>query len=135
MKSLLFFSALTLLLSCQFNESKEEFYGTDGGYAHTNVMYSSSAEAGRELFHQNCASCHSVNDKIIGPPLKGADTLDRSWVYRWVQDSQALIKSGDKRANKIFQEYRMMLEPPSNLTTKQIDDIMNYIREASVSSH
>src|SRR5690554_7993737 len=55
--------------------------------------------AGESLFKANCAACHKMDSKSVGPALRGvADLFDRDWLHKWIRNSQALIASGDATA-------------------------------------
>lgn len=67
---------------------------------------------GKALFNTNCAACHSLDKKMTGPALRFVEQrladdkgLDREWLYSWIKNSSALIKSGDAYANEVFNEY------------------------------
>ena len=67
---------------------------------------------GKALFNANCAACHQLDKKMTGPALRYVETrlneeegLDREWLYGWIRNSAAVIKSGDAYANKIYNEY------------------------------
>jgi mono/diheme cytochrome c family protein len=56
------------------------------------------AAAGKALFNANCAACHKLYKKATGPALFGVSKkYDRNWLYSWINDSQALIASGDSQ--------------------------------------
>ena len=58
---------------------------------------------GKSLFNANCASCHKLNKKLIGPALKGVSAkYDKEWLYTWIKNSAAMIKSGDEQAVAIY---------------------------------
>lgn len=83
---------------------------------------------GKELFNANCAACHQLDKKSVGPALANiGEKRDPKWLKKWIKDSQALIKSGDKDAIAIFEEYNKipMLAFP-NLSDQDIDDILAY---------
>lgn len=86
------------------------------------------AAKGKQLFNQNCAACHSLNRKMTGPPLAGVGgKYDREWLYAWIKNSTALIKSGDADAIKIYNEYNQaMMQPFPSLSDADIDDILAY---------
>lgn len=66
-----------------------------------------SAQDAEKLFKQNCAACHSLGkNKVVGPGLEGIGTRapDDAWLAKWIRNSQALVKSGDPYAKKIFAE-------------------------------
>ena len=38
--------------------------------------------AGKKLFNANCAACHKLNKKAVGPALKGVTAkYDKEWLY------------------------------------------------------
>ena len=68
------------------------------------------AVKGKELFNANCAACHKLDAKMTGPMLRGISAKhDKEWLYKWIHNSQALIKSGDADANKLWEEYKPSL--------------------------
>lgn len=97
------------------------------------TVYSQDFERGKELFKQNCASCHKMDSKMIGPPLINVvDKQGRDWVKKWVSNSQELISSGDQHANEIYQEYNMMAMPSYNwLEDSDLESIITYLEQYS----
>ena len=77
----------------------------------------------------NCGSCHQVHKKAVGPALKGVQGRHSfEWIVKWVQNNEAMRKSGDAEALAIYAEYggaAMNLFP--NLTAGNITDILAYI--------
>src|SRR5690554_7290809 len=46
--------------------------------------------AGESLFKANCAACHKMDSKSIGPALRGVgDKFEREWLYKWIQNSRS----------------------------------------------
>ena len=90
------------------------------------------AQSGADLFHQNCAACHSIgNGRLVGPDLKGIlPTHPKAWFYKWIKSSQTLVKSGDKTAVDLFKKYQIPM-PDQALTKAQITNILGYIYEQS----
>ena len=44
-------------------------------------------QAGKKLFNANCAACHQLNRKAVGPALRGAsEKYDREWLYKWIKN-------------------------------------------------
>ena len=44
-------------------------------------IYAQSADEGAKLFKANCASCHAINQKVVGPALKGVyNRYDEAWI-------------------------------------------------------
>lgn len=87
-----------------------------------------NAENGEKLFKTHCAACHKLDKKFVGPPLKGiSKTKEREWLHSWIKDNASLIKSGDKDAIAIFEEYnKIPMTPFPQLSENDIDDILAY---------
>jgi len=83
---------------------------------------------GEALFRANCASCHQLYKKRTGPALFGVgDKYEREWLYKWIRNSQDLVKAGDAQAVKIFEEYKgSVMTPNEGLTNEDIDNIIAY---------
>ena len=44
--------------------------------------------AGKKLFNANCAACHKLNKKAVGPALKGVTSkYEKEWLYSWIKNS------------------------------------------------
>ena len=88
-----------------------------------------SAQDGAALFKTNCASCHAVKDRVIGPALQGIEKKrTEEWLLKWIKNSPALIKSGDAAAVKIFNEYNKISMPAQNLNDDEIKAILAFIK-------
>ncbi|WP_445452997.1 c-type cytochrome [Flavobacterium sp. 25HG05S-40] len=87
--------------------------------------------AGKALFNANCAACHKLDAKATGPALRGvAAKYDMAWIYKWVNNSSALIKSGDAKAIAIYEEYnKSVMTAFPQLSTTDIDNIIAYTSE------
>ncbi|MFM2269312.1 MAG: hypothetical protein RL757_2753 [Bacteroidota bacterium] len=87
---------------------------------------------GKELFINNCASCHNKNmkDKLTGPALAGVQSkwADDKALYAWIRNSQAMIAAGNKNAVAIWNEYKptVMTAFPA-LSDDDIASLMLYI--------
>ena len=85
-------------------------------------------QAGKKLFNANCAACHKINKRAVGPALKGVSAkYDKEWLYSWIKNSTAMVKSGDAQAVAIYEEYNgsVMTSFPQ-LSTTDIDNIIAY---------
>tara|TARA_B100000768_G_scaffold115461_1_gene106872 strand:- start:6 stop:1316 length:1311 start_codon:yes stop_codon:yes gene_type:complete len=83
---------------------------------------------GKSLFNANCASCHKLNKKLIGPALRGVTAkYDKDWLYSWIKNSAAMIKSGDEQAVAIYEEYnKVAMNAFPQLSNEDIDNILAY---------
>lgn len=88
-----------------------------------------SAQDGEALFKANCASCHAVKEKLIGPALKGIETRrSEEWLIKWIKNSSAMVKSGDEYAVKIYNEYNKVAMPSFNLKDDEIKAMLTYVK-------
>ena len=87
-----------------------------------------AVQAGKKLFNANCAACHKLNKRAVGPALKGVSAkYDKEWLYSWIKNSTAMVKSGDAQAVAIYEEYNgsVMTSFPQ-LSNTDIDNIIAY---------
>lgn len=89
-----------------------------------------SQEKGKELFEKNCAICHKLNtDKLVGPGLEDINKKrKKDWLIKFIRSSKDLIKSGDRDAVKIYEEFNKVDMPDMpKLSTQDIEEILTYI--------
>jgi mono/diheme cytochrome c family protein len=86
-------------------------------------------QAGDALFKANCAQCHAVNDKVVGPALAGiSKRRPISWIIPWIHNSAKLIASGDDYAVKIFNDNGKQQMPAfPQLSDTDIKNIVAWI--------
>jgi len=86
---------------------------------------------GKSLFKQNCAVCHKLGTKVIGPDLLGVnEKRSEEWLLKFIRSSQSLIKAGDADAVAIFEEFnQMVMIDQTQLSDEQIKSILFYIKE------
>ncbi len=105
--------------------------------AATDAAGVEKAKEGMTLFKANCASCHAIDKKLIGPALHGVwdrwESQDK--IVAWVQNSQKLIASGDAYANKVFNDNnKSVMSAFPALTADQIMSILTYIKNPGVAA-
>lgn len=134
--SRIFIFCAAFLLSISFNISAQNANATpppSADVAAAPVAAAGGADAvkGKELFNANCAACHKLDAKMTGPALRGvAQKYEMSWLYKWIRNSTALIKSGDPAAVKISQEYNgAVMTAFPQLSDADIDNIIAYTSE------
>jgi mono/diheme cytochrome c family protein len=88
---------------------------------------------GQTLFQSSCMACHTIGKgRLVGPDLADIHTRrSEKWIVDFVTSSQSLVKSGDKQAVAIFEEYNKMVMPDQPLSVAQIKSIIAYIRGES----
>ena len=107
-----FFALLTLVFSLSFNSFSQEV----------------DIAKGKSLFNANCAACHKLNKNLIGPALAGVSAkYEKDWLYTWIKNSNAMIKSGDQRAVAIWEEWnKAAMNAFPQLSNMDIDNILAY---------
>lgn len=106
--------------------------------------HTESQKKGQELFMAYCASCHNKNmvDPMTGPALKGAkqrgiengefDGISgEEWLYRWVKNSQEVVKAWHPYGTALFNEWNKSIMPAHPLSVEEIDNIFDYIEMRS----
>jgi mono/diheme cytochrome c family protein len=126
--SKIFFS-LALLLSFSLSMYSQDAAEEAAAPASTGA----DAVKGKELFNANCAACHKLDAKSTGPALRGvADKYEKAWLYKWVNNSAELIKSGDAQAVKVFEENgKVAMTAFPQLSNADIDNILAYTSEVA----
>ena len=90
------------------------------------------ATIGEGIFKANCAACHFPHKDMTGPALKGSrerwiENSSEENFYKWVKNSQSVIKSGDAYANKLFADNGKSVMTPQAVSDEQIDHIFAYV--------
>ncbi len=88
---------------------------------------------GKNLFLQNCASCHAVKIDLVGPALAGVEQRwnDQQKLYAYIRNAPKFIYE-DKYARELWEKYnRTMMTPFPDLTDGDIDAILEYVRVSS----
>ena len=85
--------------------------------------------AGDALFKNNCAQCHAVNDKVVGPALAGISKRRTiGWLIPWIHNSAKVIASGDEYAVKIFNDNGKQQMPAfPQLSDTEIKSIIAWV--------
>lgn len=97
-----------------------------------------SAQDGKAIFQDNCASCHSVTKDLTGPALKGVTTrgpwTDRKKIYEWVHNP-AKFMSSDPYTQGLKKQFggAMMTAFPA-LAEKEIDAVIEHINKTAAAA-
>ncbi len=133
-RNLLFSLALVLTISLT-SFSQTAAPATDAAAAPPIAVPAATSTAdavkGKELFNANCAACHKLDAKATGPALRGvANKYDMPWLYKWIKNSSDVIKSGDAKAIKVFEENnKSVMSAFPQLSDGDIDNIIAYTSE------
>lgn len=98
-------------------------------YVPASPAEATAISEGDVLFKNNCAQCHAVNDKVVGPALAGiSKRRSTAWLISWVKNSSKVIASGDAYAVKIVEENGKQQTPSfSQLSDKEIKRIISWV--------
>lgn len=88
---------------------------------------------GKDVFKANCAACHKMEGKLIGPELfKIGDKRDADWLKAWIKDNNALVASGDKLAKEVADSNPAVMTPFPQLSDQDLDDLLKYFEVGDV---
>jgi mono/diheme cytochrome c family protein len=101
---------------------------TAGAAPATGGADAAAIQAGDALFKANCAQCHAVNEKVVGPALAGiTKRRSISWLIPWIKNSAKVVASGDEYAVKLFNENGKQQMPSFGLSDKEITSIIAWV--------
>jgi cytochrome c551/c552 len=99
------------------------------------LSFTGTAQEGKQLFQQNCQTCHTLDKALTGPALRGfkerGPWADQKEVYKWIKNPAAYIaadKSGYTKALQV--QYGAIMQAFPQLSDKEIDAITEYIVSA-----
>lgn len=101
-------------------------------FSFCKISSAQNIEEGEKLYQANCTACHQIDNKLIGPALRGvSDKYSEEWLIKWIKNSAEMIASGDPDAIAIYEEYNK--SPMTAFPYFSDDDVRNilaYIEEA-----
>ncbi|NND07081.1 MAG: c-type cytochrome [Saprospiraceae bacterium] len=102
----------------------------------TYLAIAQSAAAGKDLFRNQCGSCHNKNmvQDMTGPALGGVQERWAEYpeedLYNWIKNSTALIEAGHPRAVEVYNQYnKLVMMAFPNLADEDITSMLMYIDE------
>lgn len=131
---------LLIVLVLLFWQNYTHFFGDKKDPAQTVAVHlpvlSPAAQKGKDLFKNNCASCHNrdMRSDLTGPALGGVRerwaAYPKTDLYRWVRNSQALIQAGHPKAQELWRKWSpTIMQAYSHLKNEDIEAILSYIDE------
>jgi mono/diheme cytochrome c family protein len=101
---------------------------TPSGAPESAAVSSGDATAGKQLFNANCAACHKLYSRAVGPALYDVTSRqDKEWLYRWIKNNKELIDAGDPDALAIYNEFNQTnMNTFPQLSNADIDNILAY---------
>jgi len=88
---------------------------------------------GRDLFLNQCASCHSIKLENYGPALGSVTRRrPRAWLINFIKNSQQVIQTDDPYSISLFENFdKKIMVSMEFLSDSDIDDILKYIEHTS----
>src|SRR5690606_22581532 len=88
-----------------------------------------AVQNGKSLFNANCSACHKLDQKLIGPALRGVtDRREVQWAKDFIHNSQKVIASGDPEAVALFAEFNNVIMPAMPfLSEDDLNNLLAYI--------
>ena len=98
----------------------------------TSLSAQTDAAKGKKIFNGNCAACHKLDKKLIGPALgKISDRRKLEWTVEFIKDSKAMIAKGDKDAIEVYNKFnKIPMISYSYLSDEEILNVIYYLDNA-----
>jgi mono/diheme cytochrome c family protein len=82
---------------------------------------------GKVLFQKKCSTCHRLDEKLIGSPLRGI-TKRRTpeWIMNMVLNPDGMIAE-NKEARELFEKMKVRMSP-QNMNEDEARKILEYLR-------
>jgi cytochrome c len=86
------------------------------------------AARGEAKFNAICVACHMVEQRMIGPAMKGVyERRSPEWVMNMMLNPDEMLKS-DPIAKALLKEYNNAIMLNQNLTEDEARDLAEYLR-------
>ncbi len=104
-----------------------------------NSSFAQDVEKGEKVFKANCAACHKIDKKLVGPALSG---MTARWeenssienMYAWIKNSQEYAKSsGDSYAKGLIADYNGSVMTAQAVSDEDIDNLIAYVATGGAS--
>ncbi|WP_338793150.1 c-type cytochrome [Bernardetia sp. Wsw4-3y2] len=136
---LVFSTVMTLSTQCYAQDGADstaqttDTAATDGADATAGASPEVIAQ-GKELFDGNCAQCHAVHKKVVGPALNGAEGRwpSRAAIINFIKYPEKTITGGNEYAAKLYKEYGQMMPNHDFFSDDQVASILDYIKTVPV---
>ncbi len=95
------------------------------------LSISAFSQDGEKLFKSNCATCHKLDTRFVGPALAGVEDRweSRDNLKAWILNSTQYLADHpeDSYAKSLFEEYNKTPMPPNPLSDEEVEAILAYI--------
>lgn len=84
-------------------------------------------EIGRDVFEMNCAACHDMDSRLVGPPL--GDVTERrsgTFIMNIIMNPEEMVRHHPE-GQAMLAQYPLIM-PYQNITEEQARAILEYLR-------
>lgn len=87
------------------------------------------AAAGKQVFEQKCAACHTVGGgNLVGPDLKGVTALrSHEWLQKWISAPDKMLADKDPIATDLLKQFHGMPMPNLHLSATEVDAVIAHL--------
>lgn len=143
----LVYLTLALMIPMRFNT---QFYcgvaDVQPNYGWCVTATQDLSSAGTKLFKANCASCHKLNARLIGPALVGVEQRwvdageykgvdGREWLKRYIRNWNDPVEAGHPYAMKIIEYDASAMTTFPNLSMDDVDSLLLHINSYEPQPH
>ena len=87
------------------------------------------ATTGEEIFTTKCTACHKMEERHVGPPLKGVtEKRTPEWIMNMILNPDEMTKN-DPDATALLVEYNLSPMANQNLTEDDARAVLEYFRK------
>ena len=95
-----------------------------------SAQFAFAQPSGADLYNNNCAACHRIDQDLVGPKLQGIfERRDNAWLTKWIRNSAAVIASGDAYAVNLYNQWNKVAMPAYDWSDEEINAVLAYVKE------
>lgn len=84
-------------------------------------------EKGKQIFEEKCASCHKIDDRLVGPPLKDVTKRRKpEWILNMILNPEQMTKE-NAAAKELLGQYLTQMTF-QNVSISDAYAILDYLR-------
>lgn len=92
------------------------------------------AQKGEQIFQAKCVACHKLDERFVGPPLRGVTRRRRpEWIMNMILNPEGMIRE-DPIARQMVQEYNGAIMANQGLTEEEARALLEFFRKVDQES-
>jgi mono/diheme cytochrome c family protein len=93
----------------------------------SNKIDQEMAKKGEGIFKMKCSMCHKLDEKYVGPPLKGVTlAMKPEWIMNMILNPVEMTQK-DPVAKALYETYLTQMTP-QNLSEEEARAVLEYLR-------